>query len=305
MSLFLLPTMASNSESHLLSKSKSDVHSSFVENDSGENFRAFYESVGERYPEEELVYQTLRGRLRRRFVLSYLVRLRGRLLDLGCNRGVYVQAYQNGPVVGVDLAYSVLRVAARRCPHAGFVQGDAQNLAFFRDCVFDAVLCSEVLEHVPHPERLLRETWRVLVPGGRLFLTTPNYKKARPRWVALGVMKAYGVEGIREGRYYHTAFRPEELQLMAEEVGFEVLEAGTFEKEVKYSSRIPVLFFHLLRLLNKTLLRSEAVQAFNERQLELWTSRTYAFLRRMGLDRLCERWVREGVRSYLLAVRRS
>jgi SAM-dependent methyltransferase len=41
------------------------------------------------------------------------------------------------------------------------------------DGAFDAVLCTEVLEHVPEPIRVVRELGRILRPGGRLLLTAP------------------------------------------------------------------------------------------------------------------------------------
>lgn len=41
------------------------------------------------------------------------------------------------------------------------------------DASFQNILCTEVLEHVPHPERVLRECARILQPGGRLIITVP------------------------------------------------------------------------------------------------------------------------------------
>ncbi len=41
------------------------------------------------------------------------------------------------------------------------------------DNAFDIVLCTEVLEHVPHPEAALRELVRLVKPGGELILTAP------------------------------------------------------------------------------------------------------------------------------------
>lgn len=41
------------------------------------------------------------------------------------------------------------------------------------DSSFDAILCSEVLEHVPEPTKVIGEFARLLKPGGRLILTAP------------------------------------------------------------------------------------------------------------------------------------
>lgn len=41
------------------------------------------------------------------------------------------------------------------------------------DASFDAILCTEVLEHVPEPIRALQEMARILKPGGRLFMSAP------------------------------------------------------------------------------------------------------------------------------------
>lgn len=59
-----------------------------------------------------------------------------------------------------------------RVRHVVDVWGDGNALPFATGCA-DCVLLSEVLEHVPHPENLLREAARVLRPGGRVLLTVP------------------------------------------------------------------------------------------------------------------------------------
>ncbi|MCC6905162.1 MAG: methyltransferase domain-containing protein [Anaerolineae bacterium] len=52
------------------------------------------------------------------------------------------------------------------------VQADGAGIPF-PDGQFDAVLCSEVLEHVPQPVGLVTEMARVLKPGGRIVITGP------------------------------------------------------------------------------------------------------------------------------------
>jgi SAM-dependent methyltransferase len=53
----------------------------------------------------------------------------------------------------------------------------------FGDASFDCVICSEVIEHIPASERAFDELIRVLRPGGRLILGTPDYD--RWRWRAM------------------------------------------------------------------------------------------------------------------------
>lgn len=44
----------------------------------------------------------------------------------------------------------------------------------FADALFDAALIIHALEHTAAPQRMLREIWRVLAPGGRMILAVPN-----------------------------------------------------------------------------------------------------------------------------------
>jgi 2-polyprenyl-6-hydroxyphenyl methylase/3-demethylubiquinone-9 3-methyltransferase len=264
-----------------------------------ENFRDFYESVAQLYPEEEIVYETLRGRIRKQFVLEYLKKFHGKLLDLGCNRGFYISQYKNGQAFGVDIAYAVLKKAHERFPQGQFIEGDAQNLSFIRSNSFDSILCSEMIEHVPFPQKVFTECYRILKPQGLLLITTPNYTRKRPTWTYLGKMKDFGVKGCKGNHYFHTAFRPEELKTLAEKSGFEVLECGTFEKEVKYSTRIPVLFHYILRFINK-FLRSKRIDDFNEIMLERCSFLIYNLCTVLRLNHILTKLVKEGVRSYLL-----
>ena len=84
---------------------------------------------------------------------------RGLTLDIGA---------QNGPYAG----YFPNRIALDVRPgHGVRILGDAQALGI-AGAAFDVVLCTEVLEHLPEPQRAIDEMHRVLKPGGTLLLTT-------------------------------------------------------------------------------------------------------------------------------------
>lgn len=111
------------------------------------------------------------------------------MLDLGCGEGrhaIAVNVIDGVDVVGVDLSAADLATARQR--HAqfrtkpadaapvslfGLLAGDALRLPF-ADGSFDAVICSEVLEHIPDFRAALDEIVRVLKPGGRLCVSVPR-----------------------------------------------------------------------------------------------------------------------------------
>lgn len=98
---------------------------------------------------------------------------RGSVLDIGCGDQPYrtVLLAPSGPFTqytGLDLQGSAYYATA---PDLFW---DGQTIPCADDS-FDAVLCSEVLEHTPNPVGLLREASRVLKPGGAIVCTTPFF----------------------------------------------------------------------------------------------------------------------------------
>lgn len=87
--------------------------------------------------------------------------LRGRLLDVGCDEKPYAWWFPRGKgdrVVGIDVS---------RGPGVDVVVGETGGFPF-RDGAFDAVLCTQVLEHVGDIDSTLGEFYRVLAPSGLL-----------------------------------------------------------------------------------------------------------------------------------------
>lgn len=265
-----------------------------------EDFREFYNTVGENYPEEEVVYRSLNGRLRKAFVLRTTAAWNGFFLDIGCNLGLYLKSYYGGRKVGVDLSFPILKRLRDQEKCLNLVTADAQSLECFRDGSFDCILCSEVLEHVPSPERAVKSIERLLKPGGVVLITTPNYRNRRPEWVDLGILRTYGIRGTRGDRYFHTAFRPEELEKLGKGAGLAVVESGTLEKEIRYANKIPALLFIALRKVNQVMFNSSRFERINLRLYEDLTLFVYRLAKTTGLDGCLQKWISEGVRSYVL-----
>lgn len=260
--------------------------------------KRFYDSVGAHYPEEESVYQTLRGMLRKQFVLTWIRSRCGSLLEIGTNRGMYLQYYDGGLRVGADLSLTALKQAARRKP-VHYLVADAEQLYCLKPSSLDNVLCSEVIEHCLHPQAILNGVAHVLAPGGEALITTPNYRGKRPQWLTIGVMRDYGVHSEWENdTYFHTAYRPEELEDMAQQAGLAVIDSGTFEKDVKYAAKLPAALLLIGRRLNRVL-RSNRFAAANEAFFQDFQVFIYQCCRTCGLDRALLKFVKEGVRTFV------
>ncbi|MEK7383007.1 MAG: methyltransferase domain-containing protein [Elusimicrobiota bacterium] len=98
------------------------------------------------------------------------------VLDLGCGAGHLLSELSARRLVGVDLSQAMLAQAGRRLrgrPEIELLKADAESLPFAADS-FDRVACSEVLEHVLSPERVIAEIHRVSRPGARIVFTIPN-----------------------------------------------------------------------------------------------------------------------------------
>ena len=118
-----------------------------------------------------------------------------RVLDLGCGEGRHVHGLHmlgGLDVVGVDLDEPALEKArAGLATLPALPEGDIANTEFttgdatalnFPDNTFDAVICSEVLEHLPDYNAALCEIRRVLKPDGRLCVSVPHAWPERICW---------------------------------------------------------------------------------------------------------------------------
>lgn len=117
-----------------------------------------------------------------------------RVLDLGCGEGRHaIHFYLVAEVtsLGVDISARDLATAARR--FAPFARPEDQTRSFhlqradaarlpYADASIDKLVCSEVLEHLPDYQPVLKEIRRVIKPGGLVAISVPRAWPERICW---------------------------------------------------------------------------------------------------------------------------
>jgi 2-polyprenyl-3-methyl-5-hydroxy-6-metoxy-1,4-benzoquinol methylase len=96
-------------------------------------------------------------------------------LDVGCNVGFAVEAARalGYKAHGIELDGTAVETARKLFPHCTFSQQDLAHLAK-SSTKYDVVYCSEVIEHLTHPDSFVRALSEVMAPRGSLYLTTPD-----------------------------------------------------------------------------------------------------------------------------------
>jgi len=94
----------------------------------------------------------------------------GQLLQVGVGNGAHLQLYKTHKVVGIDTSFSMLETARKHNPNdIALLQMNGEML-LFQDQTFDYVVLSHIIAVADNPEKLLEEAYRVLKPGGKMFI---------------------------------------------------------------------------------------------------------------------------------------
>lgn len=98
-----------------------------------------------------------------------------KLIDIGCGRAEFLKGFIHKGVQGFGLDQSEL--AKKYCPEAELKKADIENEGIpYPDNFFDVVYSKSVIEHFHYPERLVKEMFRVLKPGGLAITLCPSWE---------------------------------------------------------------------------------------------------------------------------------
>lgn len=100
------------------------------------------------------------------------------ILDVGCGSGYLLSKIKKGNLTGLDLSENLLSISRKRLKHREIrlIKGDTQNMSMFKENEFNHIICTEVLEHVPNPKKVVAEISRIAKPDAIIILTIPNEK---------------------------------------------------------------------------------------------------------------------------------
>ncbi len=144
--------------------------------------RIWAEVYGDEYPAELDTYSYVTRTDLHRIAAESRLELGGRLADIGCGRGgpgLWVAARTYATLTGIDIAETALSWARRRADAMDVAATEFRLGSFghtgLDDASCDAVMSVDALLFAPDKPAAFRDFARILVPGGRLLVTTWDF----------------------------------------------------------------------------------------------------------------------------------
>lgn len=157
------------------------------------------------------------------------IQLKHPILDIGCGFGEFALAYAEEQIdMGIDLDSRDLYIAAKTKKYKNLTLADARDLPF-ADNTYASIFSISTLEHIEYPEKVLKEAYRVLKPGGIIFLTleTNEVDDAtfyRPLFQKIGFpwLRDMATKGYNNVFHRHTLLQKKEWKKKVQNAGFSI-----------------------------------------------------------------------------------
>ena len=156
--------------------------------------------------------------------ISNNFKLKGsKVLDLGCGGGLLCEAMteSGADVVGIDASLKTIEIAKKHANEKNlkidYLNTDIESFNYKEN--FDAVICFELIEHVPNPNELIAQISKLIKPNGKLFLSTIN--RNLYSFMLAKLVAEYLLNVIPRGTHRYEKFiKPSEMRQMLENNNF-------------------------------------------------------------------------------------
>ena len=191
----------------------------------------------------------------------------GKLLEVGCGegRGVEELLPLAEHYIGLDKIGAIIEILQKRFPAVDFRQAVIPPFAGFADNSFDTIVSFQVIEHIPNDKLFLEEIYRMLKPGGKAIISTPNinHTLSRNPWhereytpqelidLASGIfdtVQANGIGGNEKVWAYHEANRKSVQKIM---------RFDFFDLQYKLPASLLRMPYEILNRMNRNKLHKE------------------------------------------------
>jgi len=107
----------------------------------------------------------------------------GDVLELGCGegRGIDVILKKSKTFTAIDKIKDAVDALSAKYPKHNFLSKLFPPMGYIEDKSFDTIISFQVIEHIEDDELFLNEIFRILRPGGKAIITTPNIKMTLTR----------------------------------------------------------------------------------------------------------------------------
>ncbi len=122
-------------------------------------------------------------------------KIKAPVIDLGCGFGEFMQCFTDKKIdIGLDISKRDLSMAGKTNKYKKLILADARKMPF-ADNTFYTIISISTLEHIKNSNKLLKECYRVLKPGGKIIASietdrVDNNTFYRP------MLKKYGLKSI-------------------------------------------------------------------------------------------------------------